>query len=316
MDVWKILQQLFGAGFLVASIRLGTPLLLGALGAGISERSGVFNVGIEGMMLIGAFFGSAVTVWTGSLWFGLLAALIAGALTALVFAFFCVTMKTNQIVTGLVINILALGTTSLMLRVLFYGAGLDTRTPSFAPISIPVLRDIPIVGPVLFDQQEPLTYIAVLLVPVIWYLLYRTRFGLCLRAVGEHARAADTVGINVAQVRYIGTIISGAMAGLGGAFISLSVVRVFQDNMILGRGFIALAVATFGKWHPYRILLAAILFGAMQSLEFRVQVLGLDISAQLPAMLPYILTLLALAGLVGRITPPAEDGIPYMREST
>jgi simple sugar transport system permease protein len=240
--------------------------------------------------------------------------MFSGALTALVFAYFSVTLKTNQIVTGLVINIISLGMTSLMLRVFFYDAGGDTRTPAFVPISIPLLRDIPLIGPAAFDKQEPLTYIALFLVPLIWYLLYRTRFGLSLRAVGEHARAADTVGINVEKMRYIGTVISGALAGLGGAFISLSIVRVFQDNMILGRGFIALAVAIFGNWQPFRILVAAILFGAMQSLEYRVQVLDLDISAQLPAMLPYLLTLLALAGFVGKITPPAEDGIPYIRE--
>jgi simple sugar transport system permease protein len=145
-------------------------------------------------------------------------------------------------------------------------------------------------------------------------MLYRTRFGLSLRAVGEYARAADSVGINVSLMRYAGTMVSGAMAGLGGAFISLSVVRLFQDNMIQGRGFIALAVVIFGKWHPFGIVVAALVFGAAQSLEFRIQTTSLDIPAQLPAMLPYFLTLIALAGLVGKSTPPAEDGIPYVRE--
>lgn len=314
MEITQIIIQLFGIGFLTTTVRLATPLLLSALGAAVSERTGVLNVGIEGMMLVGAFFGSAVSVWTGSLWLGLVAAAAAGLVTAILFAFFCVTLKTNQIVTGLIINILALGMTSLLLRVLFPGQSWDTKTSGFQLITVPFLKDIPILGPMLFDRQEPLTYIAVFLTLVIWYVLYRTRLGLSLRAVGEYARAADSVGINVSLMRYAGTMVSGAMAGLGGAFISLSVVRLFQDNMIQGRGFIALAVVIFGKWHPFGVLVASLVFGAAQSLEFRIQTTGLDIPAQLPAMLPYFLTLIALAGLVGKTTPPAEDGIPYVRE--
>jgi simple sugar transport system permease protein len=314
MQILHILQQLFGSGFLAASIRLAVPLLLIALGCAVSERSGVMNIGVEGIMLIGAFFSSAVSVWTGNLWIGVVAGIVFGILTAVIFAIFCVTLKTNQIVTGLVFNILALGTTSLLLRVIFPGQSWDTKTPPFNPITIPVLKNIPALGDMLFNHQEPLTYIALLLVPVFWYLLFRTRFGLSLRAVGEYARAADTVGINVDKMRYIATLICGGMAGLSGAYLSLGVVHLFEDNMVLGRGFIGLAVAIFGKWHPIRILGAALVFGAIQSLEFSLQTTDLNISAQLPSMLPYILTILALVGLVGKITPPAEDGIPYIRE--
>lgn len=310
----EILQQLFGVAFLSAAVRLATPLLLTAFGEVIAERAGVINIGIEGIMLVGAFFGSAVAVWTGNLWFGVLAAATAGLIVALIFGFFCITLMTDQIVTGLVMNILAVGATSLMLRVFFPGQSWDTKTPGFALISIPLLKDIPVLGPTLFQEQEPLTYVALLLVPIFWYVLYRSGLGLSLRAVGEHARAADTLGIDVSRLRYVGTLIGGVMAGLGGAFVSLGVVGLFQDNMIQGRGYIALAVVIFGKWDPIKVLLASLIFGGAQALEFRIPITSLRIPTQVPAMIPYILTLIALVGIVGRTQVPAELAKPYDRD--
>jgi general nucleoside transport system permease protein len=314
--VWEALSQLLGASFFAATLRLATPLYFATLGGIYSERSGVVNIGLEGMMLMGAFFGTAVTVWTGSVWLGVMGALVVGSATGLFLAFFTVTLKADQIVCGIALNLLALGFTNFMHDLLFRpeaGANL-TNTPPFPVLDIPFLSQIPFLGEVLFDQNL-MVYAALILVPISTFILFRTVIGLTIRSVGEHTRAADTVGINVNLVRYACVAVSGALAGVGGSFLSLGNVHYFVQNMTAGRGYIALAAVIFGKWHPVGALVAVLIFGAADAFQYRIQALGVvAIPPQFPIMLPYILTIIALAVFIGRSVAPAEDGKPYVKE--
>jgi ABC-type uncharacterized transport system permease subunit len=297
-----------------------TALILAALGGLFSERSGIVNIGLEGLMTAGAFSSAVATYYAseagmGSIspWVGLIAGLLFGVMFSLIHAVACITFSANQVVSGVVINFLAAGITVYLVKILFDGAGETTTLQTvFSKISIPLLSKIPFLGEALFTAY-PTTYLALILVAVSYYVLFRTPFGLRLRSVGEHPSAADTVGINVQKMRYMAVMLSGALAGLGGATITLTTTSSFSHNTISGQGFIALAALIFGKWNPIGVLGAAIFFGFAQALKNFVQLF--DFAAQIPTefiyMLPYVLTILVLVGAVGRATPPSSLGEPY-----
>jgi simple sugar transport system permease protein len=293
---------------LASTVRQSTPLILGALCGLIGERSGVTNIGIEGQMLLTAFVGFLANVWTGNLFLAVLAAALTGALTGLILAFMSVTLRINQIIGGTVINILGLGITGY-----FYQTGLVTQG-KLQPIPLGPLADLPLVGPVLF-RNPPITYTAIVLVILVHYVLFYTKWGLRTRAVGEHPRAADTLGVNVFTVRYVNVIIGGAIAGLAGAFLTLEAVGSFERAMTNGRGFVALAVMIFGNWNPLGAWAASLLFGLASAAQTQLQFGGqINIPHQFIGMLPYLLTIIVLAGFVGKSRPPAADGVPYEKE--
>jgi simple sugar transport system permease protein len=293
---------------LASTVRQSTPLVLGALCGLMGERAGVINIGIEGQMLLSAFIGFLVNVWTGNLLLAVLAGVATGALLGLLLAFMSVSLRIDQIIGGTVINILALGLTGY-----FYTQGLTTAG-KLQPVAIPGLKDIPLIGPVLFNNP-PITYATIILVFVVHYVLFYTRWGLRTRAVGEHPRAADTVGINVFKMRYWNVIIGGGIAGLAGAFLTLEAVGSFERGMTNGRGFVALACMIFGKWTPLGSWGAALLFGFATAMQTQIQFGGqINIPHQFIGMLPYLLTIIVLAGFGGRARPPAADGVPYQKE--
>jgi simple sugar transport system permease protein len=308
----NLLENVLVLSYLTAAVRLTTPIGLAALGGVLSERSGIFNIALEGMMLSGALAGVLGSHYFGSPWAGVGAAVVVGALVGVLLAYLSVTLGANQIVSGVAINLFAFGFTTFLARTLLRPAGIE-QVPAFQPLAFPVLAELPVLGPVFF-QQSPLVYLLLLLGPVLTVFLFRTPWGLGLRATGEHPRAADTAGLNVAQIRYGAVIASGMLAGTAGAFLSLGHLNLFTENMSAGRGFIALAAVIFGKWHPLGALAAAFLFGAADAFQLLIQTYNLGIPYQLPVMLPYVLALLALAGLVGQTTPPAAAGIPYRPE--
>ena len=302
---------------LSSTLRQSTPLVLGALCGLIGERTGIINIGIEGQMLFAAFIGFLANVYIGqlgifpigvTLFLAALIGVLAGALLGLLLAFMSVTLKMDQIIGGTVINILAIGLTGY-----FYQVGLTTQG-KLQPISLGFLADIPLVGPVLFNNP-PITYITLLLVVIVHYILYYTRWGLRSRAVGEYPSAADTVGVNVYLMRYVNTTIAGGIAGLAGVFLTLEAVGSFERLMTNGRGFVALAVMIFGKWTPFGSWGAALLFGFATAMQTQLQFMGnLAIPHQFIGMLPYLLTIVVLAGFVGRSRAPAAEGIPYEKE--
>jgi simple sugar transport system permease protein len=293
---------------LASTVRQATPLVLGAMCGLLGERAGVINIGIEGQMLMSAFTGFLVNAFTGNLLLAISVGVLTGALLGLLLAFMSVTLKIDQIIGGTVINIIAIGLTGF-----FYTAGLTTQG-KLQPISLGPLAEIPLIGPILF-RNPPITYATIVLVFVVHYVLFHTRWGLRTRAVGEHPRAADTLGINVYLMRYANVIWGGAIAGLAGAFLTLEAVGSFERLMTNGRGFIALAVMIFGKWTPLGSWGAALLFGLATAVQTQLQFGGeIDIPHQFIGMLPYLLTIFVLAGFVGRARPPAADGIPYEKE--
>ena len=293
---------------LASTIRHSTPLVLGALCGLLGERSGVINIGIEGQMLMSAFIGFLANVWTGNLFVAVMAAVITGALMGLMLAFMSVTLKIDQIIGGTVLNILAIGLTGY-----FYTAGLITQG-KLQPIPLGPLADIPLIGKVLFNNP-PITYTTIILVFVVQYVLFYTKWGLRTRSVGEHPRAADTVGINVFMVRYVNVTLGGAIAGLAGGFLTLESVGSFERVMTNGRGFVALAVMIFGKYTPLGAWGAALLFGFASALQTQIQFSGvINIPHQFIGMLPYLLTIVVLAGFIGRTHVPAADGVPYEKE--
>lgn len=299
--------------FIAADLRTATPLLLAGLGIVFSERAGVVNIGVEGMMLVGALAGVLGSYFFGSVWMGTLVAMICSGIIGLLFAYLSVSVKANQIVIGAAINILGLGLTTSFARTVF---GVNTAPPkidSFSRIQIPVLSDIPYLGTAFF-QSNALVFIAVLLVPIASFVMFRTDVGLKVRAVGEHPKACDTVGINVYLVRYLTIVFSGIMSGVAGAYVSMGLLSFFTENMIAGRGFMALAAVIFGKYRPAGVLVAALVFGAAEALQFRLQAAGTSIPFQFLLMLPYVLTILALAGFVGKARKPAASARPYEKE--
>jgi ABC-type uncharacterized transport system permease subunit len=293
-----------------ATVRLSTPLVLGAMCGLMGERAAVINIGIEGQMLMSAFIAYMFNVWTGNLPLSILAGILTGALLGLLLAFMAVTLKIDQIIGGTVINILAVGLTGY-----FYSTGLTTKG-KLAPIIIPGLSKIPLIGKVLFENP-PITYAAIILVFVIHYVLFYTKWGLRTRAVGEHPRAADTVGINVFKMRYVNVILGGCLAGLAGAFLTLEAVGSFERSMTNGRGFIALACMIFGRWTPLGSWGAALFFALFTALATQISFMygsTVNIPHQVWGILPYLFTILVLAGMGKRVRSPAADGVPYTKE--
>jgi general nucleoside transport system permease protein len=294
-----------------AMLRFATPLVFAALGGVVSERSGVVNIGLEGMMLAGAFFGIYGADLLGSWFLGLLLGMVAGGVFALVHAFFAVTLRADQIVSGFAINFLALGITGYVFLHHYGDEGTPDGVSAVPDVTLPI-DWIPFFGPAL-EKLNLLVWVALVLVFLVWLYVFRTPSGLRLRSVGENPRAAATVGISVYKTRYLAVVASGVLAAMGGAFLSIGFVHSFNQSMTAGRGFIALAVVIVGKWRPGAALAAALLFGFTQALAQRLPVFS-ESSATLLQALPYVVTLIAVAGLVGRSIPPAADGVPYSKE--
>jgi len=307
-----LVANLFAVAFWAAAVRFATPLILAAIGEIFSERAGVLNIGLEGMILFGAFGGVVGAFQSGSAWVGLLTAIVAGGLVGLIHAFVSVTLRGDQVVSGAAINILVLGLTTFLSRTI-WGVGQQPQVAAFSEWKIPFFGDLPVVGEIFF-RHLPLVYLAYLLVPVSAFVLYKTSWGLKIRAVGEHPRAADTTGINVAAWRYGCVVLCGMLAGSAGAFLSLGQLHMFLENMSAGRGYIALAAVIFGKWDPLQAMLACLLFGAADASTLRLQALDIKAPYQLVLMIPYLLTFLAFVGLVGKTRPPAALATPYNKE--
>ncbi|MBN1668647.1 MAG: ABC transporter permease [Anaerolineales bacterium] len=306
-------QLLLSVDFLAAAIRFSTPLLGASLGEIISERSGVVNIGLEGMMLCGAL-GAVLGTWkTGNPFIGVLAAILAGLIVALILAFFSITLAVNQVVVGMALNIGSLGFTTFLSRLAFSTADSRPRVEGLGALHLPVLGDLPFLGPVFFNQSI-LVYITWLLIPIVGFLLMRTEWGLNLRAVGENPEASASLGLSVHRIRYTAVLICGAMAGFAGSFLSLVQLDTFVEGMTGGRGFIVLAVVIVGKWVPWRAMLAALLFGALEAIALRSQALAFKLPYELLLALPYLVTLLVYAGLVGQARSPEALGKAFVRD--
>jgi simple sugar transport system permease protein len=301
------------SALLAATIIAGTPILYAAAGELLAERSGIMNLGVEGMMLVGAAFGFIITVTTGSHWLGLLAALLGGGSMAAIHALVTITLRGNQVVSGLALTIFGSGLSGFLGKN-FQGIPM---LHGFKSLNLPFLSDIPFLGTILF-RHDILVYLSVLLAAAMWYLLYKTMWGLAIRSVGENPQAADAVGINVSKVRYLCTIAGGMMAGLGGAYISLVYAPTWQENMTAGRGWIAVALVIFALWNPTRAVLGAYLFGGVEALTFRLQTMGINISSFFLSMFPYIATIIVLvlvtAGRRRDAGTPQALGVAYDRE--
>jgi ABC-type uncharacterized transport system permease subunit len=311
-----MLRNIINLSLLASMIRLSTPLILAALGGMYSERSGVINIALEGIMLSGAFTAAAVTVFTHNPWIGLMAAAGAGVLVSLIHAVASIQFKADQVVVGTAINILFLGVPALVSGALFESTGSTPQLPREQTLpdwNLPVIDNIPVLRE-LFSGHKPIVYIALLAVPISYYVLFRTRFGLRLRAVGENPEAADTAGVSVSRMRYAGVMLSGLLAGIGGAYLSIGQNSLFTRNMTAGRGFIALAALIFGKWHPVGAFLACLLFGLAEAISIRMQGV-VNIPVQFIQIIPYVLTLVVLAGFIGRAIPPRAIGTPYVKEN-
>jgi ABC-type uncharacterized transport system permease subunit len=299
--------------FVMAALIAATPLLLAALGGLVSELSGVLNMALEAKMLIGAFVAYAAADYGGSPWAGLLAAAIAGLLVGLIHAVFTITLRSNQVISAVALNLFAIAVTALGFRVLYVKKAFISA-PGFEAMNIPVLGQLPYLGKALF-QHNIIIYLTLLLIPIMWFILYRTSWGLTLRSVGEHPMASSTVGINVNRVRYIAVLLSGLIVGMSGsALVSASGINAFQENLSAGRGFIAFAAVVFGRYNPIGIFLGTILFGLGDALQIRLQAYGVDVPYQLLLMLPYLITLVALVAFMRNARGPAASGTPFLEE--
>jgi general nucleoside transport system permease protein len=289
------LNNILSLSIVMSTIRTSTPLILAAMGGLYSERSGVINIALEGMMLAGAFTAAAVTAKTGNPYLGVLLAAVAGLVVALIHAVACVRYRADQVVIGTAINILFLGVPALLSGALFDSTGSTPQLPSSQTLPYSII------------------YIAFISVPLSYFILYRTRFGLRLRAVGENPEAADTAGVSVSEMRYYGVLISGLLAALGGAYLSIGQNSLFTRNMTAGRGYIALAALIFGNWHPVGALFACLLFGLAEAITIRMQGV-VNIPTQFIQLIPYVLTMVVLSGFIGRVNPPRAIGQPYIKE--
>ncbi|PMQ02543.1 MAG: branched-chain amino acid ABC transporter permease [Dictyoglomus sp. NZ13-RE01] len=306
-----MLMSIFSWETIASAIRMTTPLAFASLGGVYSERSGVVNIALEGIMLVGAFSAAVFVYFFNNPWFAIFMAGISGVLFSLIHAIVSINFRVNQIISGVALNMLATGGTTFLSRLIFKAAGSSPHLEGLKPWSIPILSSIPGIGKI-FSDLSPLIVIMFLFVILSHFILFKTVFGLRLRSVGENPQAADTLGVNVYLYRYIGVLISGFLGGLGGAFLSLEHARVFVETMTVGRGYIALAAMIFGKWTPFGSLFACFLFGLAEAVRMRIE--GVGIPTQFIQMIPYVLTMLVLAGAVGRAIPPAADGIPYEKE--
>ncbi len=296
------MSELFSVAFFWSTVRLSTPLILAAFGGMFSERAGIINIALEGMMLAGAFTAAAVTHAVGNPFVGLIAGIGAGALIALIHAVACISYKADQVVTGTAINILMIGMPAFLSGAFFLSSGSTPQIPKENLLT-----------------WEPIAIAFLVVPPLAWYVLYKTPFGLRLRAVGENPAAADSAGVSVTRMKYAGVLLSGALAGIGGAYLSIGQSSLFTRNMTSGRGFIALAALIFGKWKPVQTLLACLLFGFTEAVSIQMQGVmklpsGEDIPVQFIQMVPYVLTIIVLAGFIGSSRPPQALGIPYQKE--
>jgi simple sugar transport system permease protein len=300
------------SALVAAMLRYATPLLFAALGGIVCERSGVINIGLEGMMLMGCYFGIFGADVLGSWVMGLLVALVAGGLLALVHAVFSIHMRANQVVSGTGINFLALGITGYFFTAHYGPSGTPTKISQVPNVKLPLIQNVGFFGQAIGDANL-MTWLGLALVPALAVFLFRTRWGLRLRAVGEKPRAADTVGLPVLRIRYLAVVASGMLAALGGAYLSVAFVGSFTPNMTEGKGFIALAAVIFGRWRPGLALVATLLFGFSEAMADRLPAFSQTLATLFQA-LPYLLTLIAVAGLIGASRPPAASGIPYVKE--
>jgi general nucleoside transport system permease protein len=301
-----MMESAIASGFLAAAVRVATPLLLAATGETVAERAGVINLGLEGMMLSGALAATLGASAAGP-WTGVAAAIVAGMALAAVFAAVAIGAGADQIIAGTAISLGAVGLTGTIYRQAYGAAGAGLALPTLAAIPLPGLSRIPLLGPALFDQPAP-TYLAFMALPIVWWVLFRTRLGLALRATGEGAALARAAGVRTQAVRMGATIVGGGFGGLAGATLVLAQVGTFAEQMTAGRGYVAIAIVVLGRWHPVGVLVASLLFGAATALQYVFQSLGLSVPYQLFLMLPYLLTLLALAGAVGRVRAPEDLG--------
>jgi general nucleoside transport system permease protein len=311
-EVGKLETVVVWSALFASMLRFATPLVFGALGGMFSERSGVVNVGLEGMMLMGAFFGIMGADKLDSWFLGLLVGIASGGAMALLHAIWSVHLRADQIISGFAINFLALGLTGYLFIDIYGQEGTPTDIPSIPNVRLSFLDGVPFFGDI-FGNLNLMIWIALILVPLSWLVLFKTPLGLRIRAVGEHPRAADTVGIDVYRIRYGAVIASGMLAAAGGAYLSIGFVNSFNENMTAGRGFIALAAVIFGNWRPFGAAAACLLFGFSSALAQRLPEYS-DSAAVLFQALPYVLTLIAVAGVIGRSIPPAADGRPYQKQ--
>jgi len=307
-----LINLTFIVGLLMASVRLATPLLLAALGETFAERSGVLNISVEGLMIIGALAGFLAGHFSGNPWVGALAAVMAGALFSCLHAYLSAVLGANQVVSGLASNLLALGLAVFAFRAAFGIPASDPRSPTFESVAIPFLSRIPVIGDILFNQHA-WVYLSWLLVPLCYLVLFRTAWGLKVTAVGENPSAAEAAGISVSATRFAAVVIGGALGGLGGMTLSLAQLGFFKEVMVAGRGFIAIAIVMLGRWNPFGVLVAALVFGAADSLQLRLQTVGVDkvIPPQFLISLPYVLTLVLLVSRAGKMLMPSALATPY-----
>ncbi len=303
----------FLIGLLSATLRMATPLIIATLGETFSERSGILNLGIEGTMLFGSLIAFLVAYRTNNLWLGVFMAGFSGILLSLIMAFFTVTLGVSQHVSGLGITIFASGLSLFVYRQIIGSPSIPPTVTTFKTVAVPLLSRIPIVGPILFDQYA-LTYIAILLVPICGYILFKTNFGLSLRAVGENPESADALGINVYKIRYLALIIAGFLMGIAGSFFTLAYFNMFLYGIVGGRGWVCIALVIFANWTPSRVLLGALLFGGVDALQLRLQAIGFSIPYQFFLMMPYVLTIIVLVIVARRASYPSALLKPYRRE--
>jgi len=292
-----------------ASLRLATPYLFASIGEMFAQRSGVLNLGVDGIMLVGAFAAFYGTLTTGSVWVGVAMAMFAGLAMGMLMSVISVTLRAEQGISGIGLSLFGLGLSSLLFKVL---VGTVKTVDGFRPIRIPLLSDLPYLGDIFFSQNLPV-YVAFLLVPVSWYVLERTPWGLSVRAVGQNPAAADTLGVSVTLVRYVCVCLGAVLAGLAGAALSIASVNLFQENLTAGAGYIAVALVYFGGWRPVGILLGALLFSTVTAIQLRMQVLGVEIPSDFAVMLPYVLTIVALTFSANRARQPAALNQPFER---
>lgn len=308
----EIFQGTILISMLASMVRIAAPILLAALGELVTEKSGILNMGVEGTMLTGAFIGFFVCSRTGSIPLALLAAVLAGGVMSLLMVFMASTLKVNQVVCGLALNLLASGLTFYWYRVAFNSIGVTPTIETMKVAKIPLLSQIPVLGEVLFSQH-PLTYFAILMVPAIWYFINKTKYGLEIRCLGEDPRSIDIKGINVTRLQYLSVIFGGMMSGLGGAFLTVASSGVFIPEMSAGRGWLAIVVVIAGNWKPGRILLAALLFSFFDAFQLQAQSLGVQFPYQILLALPYVMAVLLLITSRSKSDAPGHLGIPYIR---
>jgi len=306
------LGHVLSLSLFAAALRSATPILYAALGGIFSERSGVLNIGLEGIMLISAFSAVVGSYFSGNPWIGVLVGILGGTLASLIHAFMSIHLRADQAIVGTGINILAIGLPNFLMLKIWGQQGISPIVARIDEWRIPIIADLPVIGPIL-GRHSPFVYLALILVPITHFVIFNTRFGLRLRSVGENPRAADTVGINVYRMRYWGVLISGILASLGGAYLSVSYLAQFVTVMTAGRGFIGLAAMIFGRWNPYGALFACFLFGFADAFQSAAQAAGVPIAPQFLLALPYALTIVALVGAMGRASPPAYVAKPYQK---